>query len=149
MNQYLEIPFRLPSLNEVIGANRKNPYAGAKLKRDTEEQLMWLIKSAKLMPVTQPCIVHMLFIEPNRRRDADNVESAKKFILDALVKSGVLLNDNPRWVVGAPSFTRYGEGACVRVTIIEDAREDYLRQKLRAASETITEVNGDVPQGTA
>lgn len=149
MNQYLDIPFRLPSLNEVIGANRKTPYAGAKLKRETEEQLLLLIKSAKLLPVTQPCIVHMLFIEPNRRRDADNVESAKKFILDALVKSGVLLNDNPRWVVGAPSFTRYGGEACVRVTIIEDAREDYLRYKLRTASESITEVSADVPQGTA
>lgn len=138
MNQYLEIPFRLPSLNEVIGVNRSNPHAGAKLKRNTEEQLMWCIKSAKLLPVTLPCIVHMLFIEPNRRRDADNVESAKKFILDALVKSGVLLNDNPRWVLGSPSFTRYGDGACVRVTIIEDADEDYLRNKLRTASETIT-----------
>ena len=99
---------------------------------------MWCIKAAKLLPVTPPCIVHMLFIEPNRRRDADNVESAKKFILDALVKSGVLLNDNPRWVLGSPSFTRYGDGACVRVTIIEDADEDYLRKKLRTASESIT-----------
>jgi len=139
MNQYLEIPFRLPSLNEVIGANRTNPYAGAKLKRDTEERLIWTIRQAKLKPVTLPCIVHMLFVEPNRRRDADNVESAKKFILDALVKAGILVNDSPKYVIGAPSFTRYQEGAEVLVTIIEDEREGYLRSKLRMASECIVE----------
>lgn len=139
MNQYLTIPFRLPSLNEVIAASRTNPHVGAKLKRETEEKLLWEIKAARLKPVQLPCIVHMLFEEPNRRRDADNVESAKKFILDALVKAGILINDNPKHVLGSPSFTRYTDGAQVLVTIIEDEREGYLRSKLRRASETITE----------
>lgn len=139
MNQYLDIPFRLPGLNEVIEANRTNPHAGAKLKRDTEEQLMWVIKSERLLPVTYPCIVHMLFVEPNRRRDVDNVESGKKFVMDALVKAGILKNDSPRYVIGAPSFTVYGESAGVRVTIIEDEREDYLRQKLRRVSAWLAE----------
>ena len=138
MNQYLTIPFRLPSLNDVIAANRTNPHAGAKLKRETEEKILWAIKAARLKPVQLPCIVHMIFEEPNRRRDADNVESAKKFILDALVKAGILINDNPKRVLGSPSFTRYADGAQVLVTIIEDEREGYLRSKLRTASETIT-----------
>lgn len=139
MNQAFTIPFRLPGLNEVNAENRKNPYAGAKLKSQTDAQLMRVIRLAKVQPVQHPCIVHMTFEEPNRRRDADNVESAKKFILDALVKSGVLRGDSPRYVVGSPSFTRYVHGgAAVQVTIIEDENEDCLRQRLRWASEAIT-----------
>lgn len=140
MNQYLEIPFRLPSLNEVNAANRNNRFAGAKLKRETDEALALVIKATRMKPVRLPCIVHMTFEEPNRRRDVDNVESAKKFILDALVKSGVLQNDTPRHVIGSPSFTRYVDGgARVLVTIIEDEDEDHLRRKLRNASDMITE----------
>lgn len=139
MNQYFEIPFRLPSLNELIAANRKNPHVGAKLKTETDSAIMLVIKAAHLKPVKLPCIVHMYFLEPNRRRDVDNVESAKKYILDALVKSGVLQGDSPRYVVGDPSYTRYVEGdASVRVTIIEHEDEDFLRYKLRSSSDEIT-----------
>jgi len=38
--------------------------------------------------------------EPNRRRDADNVAFAKKFILDALVGLGVLPDDSRKYVTG-------------------------------------------------
>lgn len=140
MNQYLEIPFRLPSLNEVNAANRGSRYLGAQLKRETDAALSLIIKAAHMKPVQLPCIVHMLFEEQNKRRDVDNVESAKKFILDALVKSGILQNDTPKYVIGSPSFTRYVDGgARVLVTIIEDEDEDRLRHKLRTASEVITE----------
>lgn len=140
MNQQFEIPFSLPGLNQVNAANRTNPYAGAKLKRDVDAGICAVIRSAGIQPVRYPCIVHMTFSEPGRR-DADNVESAKKFILDALVKSGVIPNDNPKHVIGSPSFTRYvkGGGARVVVTIIEDEDRDALRQKLRSASDVITE----------
>ena len=144
--QTFVIPFRLPSLNEVIAQNRRNPYAGAKLKKETENDICGEIFAARLVPVEAPCIVHMVFDEPNRRRDADNVESAKKFILDALVKSGVLENDNPSHVVASPSYTRYGEGgASVTVTIIEDPNKTALRERLRRASDKLTEddCNGD------
>ncbi len=138
MNQYLEIPFRLPGLNDVIDANRRNRHAGAKLKRATEQEIIWCIRAAKLQPVQLPCIVHLTFEEENRRRDVDNVESAKKMVLDALVKAGILQGDSPRWVIGAPSWTRYTDKCRVLVTIIEDEREDWLRQRLSKASETVT-----------
>ena len=35
------------------------------------------------------------------RRDKDNISSAKKYILDALVVSGVIGNDNWRWIAGS------------------------------------------------
>lgn len=139
INQQFIIPFGLPGLNKVNAANRANPYMGAKLKREVDAGISMIIKSSHIRPVQHPCIVHMTFCEPNRRRDADNVESAKKFILDALVKSNVLVGDSPRYVVASPSFTRYVEGgAQVIVTLIEDEDTESLRRKLKAASDTIT-----------
>ena len=138
MAQILLIPAKLPSLNELIAANRRNKYMGAKLKRETEEFITQYIKINKIRPVERPCVVHMVFHEPTRKRDADNVESAKKYILDALVKSGIIKGDSPKYVVASPSFTVYGEpGASVVVTIIEGDPEK-LRLLLKTASDTIT-----------
>lgn len=140
MNQQFIIPFTLPGLNRVNSANRANPYMGAKLKREVDAGICSVIKAARIKPVEHPCIVHMTFLEPNRRRDVDNVESAKKFILDALVKSGILPSDAPRHVIGSPSFTRYvGGDAQVVVTLIEDEDVSALREKLRTASDLIVE----------
>lgn len=140
MNQQFVIPFRLPGLNEVNAANRANPYAGAKLKKNVDAAVCTVIKAARIRPVEHPCIVHMTFMEPGRR-DADNVESAKKFILDALVKSGIIQNDSPKYVLGSPSFTRYVRGdPQVTVTLIEDEDRKRLHDRLRNASDVITEV---------
>lgn len=117
--QQFTIPFRLPSLNDYINANRRNRYAGAKLKKDTERDIGWAIKAANLRPVNEPCKVKMTFVEPNRRRDVDNVESSKKYVLDALVKMGILHNDSPKYVTAAPSYTEYGQPARVIVELIE------------------------------
>ncbi len=38
--------------------------------------------------------------ERTKKRDADNIASAKKFILDALVKGGVLEDDSRKYVKG-------------------------------------------------
>lgn len=134
------IPVRLPSLNEVVAANRRNKYAGAKLKSDTEETIMTYVFTEQVLPVEKPCIVHMLFEEATRKRDADNVESAKKFILDALVRARILKGDSPKYVVGSPSFTVYGKaGNQVKVTIIDSDDVERLRSILRHASEVITE----------
>ena len=139
MNQQFTIPFRLPGLNEVNASNRANAHKGARLKRDVDAGICAIIRAARIHPISNPCIVHMTFLEPNRRRDADNVESAKKFILDALVKSGILAGDSPRHVVGSPSFTRYvPDEARIIVTLIEEEDPIALRNRLRNASEVIT-----------
>ena len=47
-----------------------------------------------------PVLVGFEWVEPDMRRDKDNISSAKKYILDALVVSGVIGNDNWRWIAG-------------------------------------------------
>lgn len=93
------IPYRLPSLNEVISENRANRYKGAKLKRDTEDGLIYIIKSYRLKPPTKyPVTVDIEWHEANRKRDVDNIQSSQKFILDAMVKAGLIQNDSRKFV---------------------------------------------------
>lgn len=89
---------RLPSLNEVIGANRSNRYAGANLKRRVQSDIGWAIRAFALKPIAGPVAVSVTWYEANRRRDVDNVSSSIKFILDALVKCGILAGDGQRHV---------------------------------------------------
>lgn len=98
MRQAFEIPGRLPGMNEYSQACRKSALQGGLLKRQTEEDIMWAAKAAKLKPMKPGVIVNITWIEPNMRRDKDNIRTGVKFILDALVSLKVLGNDNWAWV---------------------------------------------------
>lgn len=92
------IPIKLPGLNEYTAKNRANRHVGAKLKKDTENSIIPHLKS--LPKFTTPVRISFVWYEENKRRDLDNIAFAKKFILDALVKSGRLINDNQKYVQG-------------------------------------------------
>lgn len=96
------IKAKLPSLNEVIGANRENRYKGGRFKSDIEEVIGWAIKQAitmkTLKPVEKPCVIYIDWHEATKRRDVDNIQSSQKFILDAMVQNGILINDSRRYV---------------------------------------------------
>lgn len=53
------------------------------------------------MRIEKPVFMEYLWIEPNRRRDKDNISSfGRKVIQDALVSAGVLKDDGWKHVVG-------------------------------------------------
>lgn len=113
----ITIPFRLPSLNEYIRECRANRYAGAKMKRNVEDDIMvYLIKMPKY---EKPVKIHFHWIEENKRRDLDNVCFAKKYILDAMVKAGKLKNDNRNYVKGFMDTFEYGKESKVILKIQE------------------------------
>lgn len=97
MTHNITIPGRLPGYNEYINICRRNRYAGAKFKKDTETAIMWRMKKYAGLNLTGVSI-SFTWYEPNRRRDADNIISAKKFILDAMVKLKIVRNDNQKHV---------------------------------------------------
>ena len=100
MRQRFEIPGKLPSLNDYVDVCRRNPYVGNKAKQRTQDEVMLAIKAARLKPMRAPVSVSFEWVEPDMRRDKDNISSAKKYILDALVESGVISNDNWKWIAG-------------------------------------------------
>lgn len=88
---------RLDGLNEYTQANRSNRHEGAEMKRKNEELVMLSVRKVK---IKQPVKIAFKWYEKNSRRDMDNIAFAKKFILDALVKKGVLQDDGWKWVKG-------------------------------------------------
>ena len=103
INKFL-IKHKLPSLNDYTAACRSNKYVGAKFKAEVEEVIGWGIKQAltskSLHKPNTAVVVRFEWHERTKKRDADNIASAKKFILDALVKNGVLEDDSRKYVKG-------------------------------------------------
>lgn len=129
----LELTFygRLPGINELVGTNRQNRYAGAKMKRDTQDEI-----EAVLFPqcvgkkFSAHVTVEVRFYESDYRRDDDNVFGGLKFILDALQELKVIENDSPRCVHVLPErFTESPER--VEIDIYEDGVEIGKRRKKR------------------
>ena len=93
--QQFFIPGRLPDFNSMISAAkcRRGAWNGyALMKEEIETIIRYEIKRAKIKPMKQAAI-QFVWREPNKRRNPDNVASAKKFILDSLVQARILAND--------------------------------------------------------
>lgn len=97
MSEYtVVIPLKFPSLNEYVDKCRAN-YRGANAyKQKLESKIIPFL--ADLPRFEKPIEIGFLWVEENKRRDLDNVAFGKKFILDAMQKSGKLKNDNRKFV---------------------------------------------------
>lgn len=116
----VEINMKLPSLNEYVRANRTvsgGYYAGAKMKNEVEEGIIYSL--ARLPKITKPVFIRFTWIEKNRKRDKDNISFGKKFILDAMQKSGKLDNDNWKWIRGFSDSFELGDDYKVILEIEE------------------------------
>lgn len=100
MKQTFEIPGRLPALNEWTRACKSHYGKAGRMKREAQDMILWAMKAAKVKPVKGKVIVRFTWIEPNMRRDQDNIAFAKKFIFDALQEGGVIQNDGWKHVDG-------------------------------------------------
>lgn len=96
----LVIPGRLPGMNEYTKACNYNRFKGAKMKREVEEVIQWEIKRQLRRKKFDRVRLVFYWIEPNKRRDKDNIATGKKFILDSLQKAGTLSNDGWSQIAG-------------------------------------------------
>ena len=95
----LVIPGTLPGLNEYINAERSDKHKAAALKRSTEQLIAYMAASQlRDASFTLPVTMSYRWVEPNRRRDKDNIAFAKKFVQDALVSCGYLPDDGWRQI---------------------------------------------------
>lgn len=97
-DQFFEIPGRLAGANEYTLANRTHYHAGATLKK--KETARCAEASIRLKKIDYPVKVVITWIEPNKRRDVDNISFGAKFVLDGLIESGKLANDGRKQVRG-------------------------------------------------
>lgn len=113
-----------PGLNEYIAELGRNPHAGGRLKRDYMMIASHAIRrDLKRYKADRPVILHYCFYEPvkGHKRDVMNVFSfADKVIEDALVKCGVLSDDDPSHMRNTTHEFVYTSGVpCIEVTIEE------------------------------
>lgn len=94
--QKFVIPGRLMNLNEYQNHCRANRYGGNSWKQKEQEKVELAIERHGLSPMIEPVDIKFLWVEPNMRRDKDNIRFAAKFILDALVSKGIIKNDGWR-----------------------------------------------------
>ncbi len=113
----------MPSLNDYTAACRANRYVGAKFKQEVEEVIGWSIRQAltskSLHKPNKAVMVRFEWHERTKKRDADNIASAKKFILDALVKMEVLKDDSRKFVKGFYDVIVDDKSDFVKVELVE------------------------------
>ena len=111
------INMKLPSLNDYINICRSNKIAANKYKQKLERDIsMFLLRMPKY---DKPIKIHFLWVEGNKKRDLDNICFAKKFILDSMVKSGKLKDDNRNCVYAFTDSFEYAEDTRVILEIEE------------------------------
>jgi Holliday junction resolvase RusA-like endonuclease len=92
------IPGQLPGSNEITRANRSHWAVGAQQKKKMEDLIGRSILYSQIKALECPVRVEIRWIEPDTKRDADNVSGAIKAILDEIVKMGILPDDSRKWV---------------------------------------------------
>ena len=95
--QELIIDKALCTLNEYTNANRSNRYIGAKIKKN-ETHYCEICCVNQLKPVLSYPIDISIEWYQNGRKDPDNVSFGIKFILDGMVKAGIIENDGQKQI---------------------------------------------------
>jgi hypothetical protein len=114
------VPGPLPGANDII---RKHWRVYSRLKVKWGQAIALVLLVYKIQPV-RACAILYQWIEPTpvrgHIRDRDNIRFGAKFVNDALVSQGILLDDGPDGVVSlTDSFTYDGVTPGVQVTIEE------------------------------
>lgn len=113
----------LPSLNNLIAEANRSPYAYGKLKKQLETIVINAVRiQLRGYKATSRVQLHFIFGERQKgvKRDYDNVlAAASKIICDALVKSGVLKDDAPAYLLPSTCEFHYVEKPFIHIQIRE------------------------------
>lgn len=111
------IPRRAPNLNDLIRAHAQHPHVYDRIKKGWAETVAVCARSPR-RTLAGRVAVRFELVEPNERRDPDNIASgAAKLILDGLVKAGVLEGDGWAHIAGLSFSWRVGGEPGVRVIL--------------------------------
>lgn len=112
-----------PSLNNLIAEAERHPMAYNKLKKQLEYIVINAVRlQLKGYKATRQVQLHFIFGERQKgvKRDYDNVlAAASKIICDALVKSGVLKDDAPAYLLPSTCEFHYVEKPFIHIQIKE------------------------------
>ncbi len=90
------INYDLPTLNEYTANNRTNRYKGGAVKKTATNTCAFLAKEQGVKLDNCLYDISITWYQKTRKKDPDNVYFGVKFILDGLVKAGILANDGQK-----------------------------------------------------
>ena len=98
--QELKINYKFTTLNEYIKAERtpRVGYIMANRIKKRETDIVCLLAKTKLMKIDKPVNIEFTWLEKTARRDLDNIAFCQKYILDGLVKAGIIENDTQKYI---------------------------------------------------
>jgi hypothetical protein len=90
-----KIQGRMQALNDYIKVNRgkRGIFLGNQTKKFVTEDIAEQISKQNPIHFDKPVIVEFHWVEINKKRDPDNFVFAKKFVLDGMVKAGIIDGD--------------------------------------------------------
>lgn len=118
-----------PSLNDYLQEVARNPKDGNQMKRKFMNIVINSVRKGlgRQKVTNPPVIIHYKFYEPSKgqKRDVMNIFSVvDKFVEDALVKCGVLEDDNPKFVANTThEFYYTDEVPFIEIEIEERGKE--------------------------
>ena len=115
---------RLCGLNEFIAAGHSK-FGGNRVKREAEALITSFLPKRR-PEIKYPVWVSIDYYEPSNRRDHDNVQFAIKFIMDAMVKAGMLINDTRKYVLGSTPKVRTDKDNPRIEVSVHEAEESQL-----------------------
>jgi len=117
MRQTLTLMGQLPRINEFAGRATRWNYS--KLKKQTELMIMTEVIKQKIKPMNF-AYFSFIWFEPNRSFNPDNIMSSQKYVLDSLVRVGILKNDGWSEVLGLSHSFVCVQGGAAGVQIMMD-----------------------------
>lgn len=88
----LIIPGTLPTLNQIIAASKSHYMQYSSMKNRDTNRIAQLIRSQRIGKYERVNLTFAWYCK-DRRQDKDNIMAGQKFVIDGLVKAGVLEND--------------------------------------------------------
>lgn len=114
----------LPSLNDVLAEATKHPKAYWRLKTGMEQVVISSIRRDLCgYKASKRVSLDIVWVEKKKgvKRDFDNVVAAgRKIINDALVKSGTIKDDSPKYLLYGRNKFEYADEPCIKVIIREE-----------------------------
>lgn len=88
-----------PGWNDRLAASARHPQAGGKMEKEFVNLCAAEIRyQLRRLKIKNPVRITYIFHEPDLRRDIGNIAYISKPFEDALQITGVLENDNQKWV---------------------------------------------------
>ena len=122
----------LPGMNEIVAAAKGSGGRGkdySVMKRAWTDTVWALALQARMQRFSGMVRLTFLWVEPNARRDKDNVAAGKKFVIDGLVTAKVLAADGWKIIAGfVDDFAIDPKRPGCLVTVTETRMDQELRR---------------------